>query len=226
MIADELRRTLEEQARGFKLSRQHPDRLLRQARRRRARWLGGLAAVMVALGFVTSFVARVTPTPQAYANFTLVDQTTAAEHPGNHERPADHHGTHGDPMSQDRLQSHARCMRQHGVDVPDPVESSQGWTIPVKPSVIRSDVKAWREAFFVDCRLQDLDQNLVLGGRTRREIDDLIACARAKGFELPAPTVDSKGQYTFDLAKASPPWGSDDWYRTLFVTCAGSLPAP
>jgi hypothetical protein len=47
-----------------------------------------------------------------------------------------------------------------------------------------------------------------------------------RGFELPAPTVDASGQYTFDLEKASPRWGSDHWYRTLFVNCAGALPAP
>jgi hypothetical protein len=206
-----------------------PSRLLRRARVRRARVLGALAAVSVALGVATALVTRVSPTPPAYAKFTLVDAATGSgvsQHPGDHSVPAHHYPTSGDPMSAARLQDHARCMRTHGVDVPDPVETAQGWMIPVNDSVIRSDVKAWREAFFVDCRLEDVNQNLVLGGRTREQIDDLIACARTKGYELPAPTVDAQGQYTFDLEMASPPWGSDHWYRTLFVGCAGSLPAP
>jgi hypothetical protein len=206
-----------------------PSRLLRRARVHRARVLGALAVLSVALGIATALVTGVSPTPPAYAKFTLVDAATdssTSQHPGDHSVPAHHHAAGGPTMSAARLQDHARCMRAHGVDVPDPVETSQGWMIPVNDSVIRSNVKAWREAFFVDCRLEDVNQNLVLGGRTRQQIDDLIGCARAKGYELPAPTLDGRGQYTFDLEKATPPWGSDHWYRTLFVSCVGSLPAP
>jgi hypothetical protein len=28
------------------------------------------------------------------------------------------------------------------------------------------------------------------------------------------------GEFTFNLGKASRAWGSDAWYRTVFVTCA------
>lgn len=229
MITDDLHALLNERARSFEPSTETPKRLLRRARRRRARLVGALAVVSVTLGVATAVLTRLGPTPPAYAKFTLVDAATdsiAARHPGEHSIPPNHHAATGDPMSASRLQSHARCMRAHGVAVPDPVETAQGWMIPVNDSVIRSNVKAWREAFFVDCRLEDVNQNLVLGGRTREQIDELITCARARGFELPAPSVDASGQYTFDLEKASPRWGSDHWYRTLFVNCAGALPAP
>jgi hypothetical protein len=51
-------------------------------------------------------------------------------------------------------------------------------------------------------------------------------CTRAHGFVLPHPTWNAAGEAQFDLSKAQPPWGSDNWYRTVFVTCAGRLPSP
>ena len=116
-------------------------------------------------------------------------------------------------------------MRAHGVNVPDPQATPEGWTIPVKEPPFRSE-RAFRQALFVDCRLENVTENLVLGGRGQAYIDKLMACPRARGFVLPPPTKDSSGQFQFDVNKASPAWGSDAWFRVVFVTCAGPLPEP
>ena len=109
--------------------------------------------------------------------------------------------------------------------MPGPQATAEGWTIPVKEPPFRSE-RAFRQALFVDCRLENVTENLVLGGRSQAYIDKLMACTRARGFVLPSPTKDSSGQFQFDVNKATPAWGSDAWYRVVFVTCAGPLPEP
>src|ERR687887_615196 len=123
------------------------------------------------------------------------------------------------------LEQHVSCMRAHGVNVPDPQATAEGWTIPVESPPFRSE-KAFRQALFVNCRLENVTENLVLGGRSKAHIDPLLACTRARGFTLPPPTKDSSGEFQFDLNKATPAGGSEAWYRVVFVTCAGLLPSP
>jgi hypothetical protein len=117
-------------------------------------------------------------------------------------------------------------MRAHGFDLPDPVATAQGWQVIVEDSSpLPSESpdynvrKRWAEAVFVDCRLLDATGDLVFGGRTREQLEGLMACAHAHGFDLPEPTEARPGEFQFDLTKASPKWGSQAWYRTVFVTC-------
>jgi hypothetical protein len=50
--------------------------------------------------------------------------------------------------------------------------------------------------------------------------------ATPEGFIHPPPTKDASGQFQFDENEATPAWGSDAWYRVVFVTCTGPLPKP
>jgi hypothetical protein len=221
MIESKLREMLEVRAASFHPRPLVPEPVVRRVRARRARHLGAVALVAVAAAAASAIALRVTPDEPAFAAFTLVDQKHASGE--DHAPVPGHHATYK-PLTHAQLEEHVRCMRAHGVNVPDPHATAEGWTIPVKEPPFRNE-KAFRSALFVDCRLENVTENLVLGGRSQASIDKLMACTRARGFILPPPTK-SSGQFQFDLNKAKPAWGSDAWYRVVFVTCAGPLPKP
>jgi hypothetical protein len=218
MIETRLREMLWAKAETYDPSPVVPERVLRGTRTRRARSAGTLALVVAALAAATATALQTTPHQRAFAAFRLVDAETG---------PAPAHRDVGmrEQLTRATLEQHARCMRAHGVNVPDPEATPDGWTIVVKKPPFRND-KAFRSALFVDCRLENVTENLVLGGRSRAYIDKLMACTRTRGFILPPPTGDPSGQFQFDLNKTTPAWGSDAWYRVVFVTCAGPLPPP
>ena len=168
---------------------------------------------------------RITSGERALAAFTLIDETQPSAGANRATAPGHRHDATGEPLTLARLRQHVQCMRAHGVNVPDPQATPEGWTIDVREPPFRSD-KAFRNALFVDCRMENVSENLVLGGRGQAYIDRLMSCSRAHGFVLPAPTKDESGQFQFDLNRATPAWGSDAWYRVVFVTCAGPLPQP
>jgi hypothetical protein len=217
MIKDQLRRILQAKAEGFSLPPRLREGSLRKARLRRARdAVGGATAVAIALVFAVLLTNGGTPPAGAFAVFR-VQAKPARNH---HAAPSHGHDATGPAITMRKLRRHAECMRAHGINVADPVRTAGGWMIPVRQPPVDLGSTVSRRAFFVECRLLDVSDNLVLGGRTRAEIDKLIACTRARGFELPEPTQDEAGQFTFDLSKASPRWGSTAWYETVFVTCA------
>jgi hypothetical protein len=220
-----IREMLQAKADSFHLPPQAPDRLLRRARARRARQAGALALAVVAVAAATATAVRVTSDQRAFAAFTLIDEKQPSAGATRAAAPSHRHDTMGAPLTLARLKQHVQCMRAHGVNVPDPQATPDGWTILVRNPPFRNE-KAFRNALFVDCRLEDVTENLVLGGRSQAYIEKLMACTRALGFNLPAPTKDASGHFQFDLNKATPPWGSDAWYRAVFVTCAGPLPQP
>jgi hypothetical protein len=222
MIERELREMLVARAASFHPRPLVPERVLRRARARRARHVGVLALVALALSAAGALALRMTPDQRAFAAFMLVDQKHA---PGGNHAPIPGHHAGSKALTHGQLEQHVRCMRAHGINVPDPHATPEGWTIPVKEPPFRNE-KAFRSALFVDCRLENVTENLVLGGRSQAYIDKLMACTRARGFVLPTPSRDASGDFQFDLSKAKPAWGSDAWYRVVFVTCAGPLPAP
>jgi hypothetical protein len=223
MSEDQLRRMLQAKADGFSLPPRLRQGSLRKARLRRARdTVGGATAVAVALVVAVLLTNGGTPTAGAFAVFR-VKAKPARNH---HAAPSHDHDATGPAITVGKLRRHAECMRAHGVNVADPVRTAEGWMIPVRQPPVDLGSTTSRRAFFVDCRLMDVSDNLVLGGRTRAEIDKLIVCARARGFELPEPTQDEPGQFTFDLSKASPRWGSTAWYETVFVKCAPARQEP
>jgi hypothetical protein len=223
MIENTLSEMLRAKAAGFHTPPPVPERVLRRAKARRAHHVATLAIVALALSAAGAVALRMTPDQPAFAAFMLIDQKQAPA--GEKSASAHGHEASGEPLTRARLEQHVRCMRAHGVNVPDPQATSDGWTILVKDPPFRSE-KAFRRALFVDCRLQNVTENLVLGGRSQAYIDKLMACTRGRGFVLPPPIKDSSGQFQFDVNKATPAWGSDAWYRVVFVTCAGPLPEP
>src|SRR5437773_1116309 len=156
MSENELREMLRTKADTFDVAPLAADRVLRRTRARWARRVVALALVAIAVVAASAAVLRMTPDQRAFAAFTLIDEETG-------RAPAHQHDGTGEPLTRGRLERHAQCMRAHGVNVPDPQATSDGWTILVKEPPFRDD-KAFRNALFVDCRLEDVTENLVLGG--------------------------------------------------------------
>jgi hypothetical protein len=221
MTEDQLREMLHAKAGSFSPSRFLPERVVRGTRVRRTAQATASFAVLALAALLGVVVAnRISPSERAFAAFTLRAKPAPAQRGNTPHR----HASAGPPITTATLSRHAQCMRAHGVNVPDPIPTAHGWRIPIGQPPIHPNSKAWRQAFFVDCRLMDVEESFVMGGRTRQEIEQLLACTRAHGFTLPQPVEGADGEFTFELAKASPPWGSDAWYRTVFVTCAPERP--
>jgi hypothetical protein len=217
MTEDQLREMLRTKAEGFNPASRLPERLVCRTRARRAaQAVGSFALVAFALLAGVLVANRISPSEGAFAAFTVQPKPVPAAKKNSPHR----HDVRGPAITTETISQHARCMRAHGVNVPDPVPTAEGWMIPLRRPAFDPNSKAWREAFFVDCRLVDVNESFVIGGRTRGEIDKLVACTRAHGLDLPQPVEGEDGEFTFNLNKASPPWGSDAWYRTVFVTCA------
>jgi hypothetical protein len=193
-----------------------------RARRRRLRAVFAVTVPLAAAVSATLLAGQPAGNGGAYAAFGLTETTR-----GRSEGRAPHREAAPDQqITRAMLERNVGCMRAHGFDLPDPVETADGWHVIVEESQAlpseSADLnvrKRWAEAVFVECRLIDLAGDLVLGGRTREQIDGLMGCARERGFVLPAPTETAPGEFLFDLDAASPSWGSEGWYRTLFVTC-------
>jgi len=107
-----------------------------------------------------------------FAIFNLVDSGAKPPDSILSTKPSHDQGAGDEPLTSAQLRQHADCMRAHGVNVPDPIATANGWTIPVKDPPFQQDQKAWRNAFFVSCRLLNVSEKLVLGAallpRSRR----------------------------------------------------------
>src|SRR5436305_15160783 len=159
MIESKVREMLRARAETFDLPPLLPERVLRRARARRARQVGAVARVSVAAVAATATALRMPPDQRAFAAFTLIDQNRASADEDGSSPPAHGHEGTGEPLTHSRLEQHVQCMRAHGVNVPDPQATPDGWTILVKEPPFRND-RAFRNALFVDCRLADVTENL------------------------------------------------------------------
>jgi hypothetical protein len=222
-LEDDLRNMLRERASTFIPSARPSSAIAVRARRRAAKRLFATGLViLVALGLGATVVGKMTPGERAFAAVNvrqLQDRTADVA-------PADGHAPPGQSISLPRLEEHVQCLRTHGLNLPDPVKTAEGWQVIVEeaaplPSESPDPAvrKSWAQAVFVDCRLLDATGDLVLGGRSRGQIDGLMTCAQSKGFVLPEPKEIKPSEFVFDLNTAAPRWGSQAWYETVFVTC-------
>lgn len=186
------------------------------------RLLFAMTPIVVALFIGTTVVSMLTPNERAFAALTVRQSSQAKEDTGiNHT-----HARSGPAITLSNVKEHVECMRGHGFSLPDPIPTPDGWQVIVEESEPlpseSPDVnvrRRWAEAVFVDCRMLDATDDLVLGARTREQIERLVACVRSEGFRLPRPVESRPGEFVFDLDATSPAWGSKSWYRTVFVTC-------
>jgi hypothetical protein len=229
-LENELRETLREKAESSALSPQPQASVIRRGRARVARsFVAPTLLIGGALLLGTTLPSRVAADERAFAAFIVREQARAKAAGPRHDHPeesAREPSSPREPITLEALKHNSQCMRAHGFDLPDPTPTPAGWQVIVEDSsplpsespdyTIR---KRWAEAVFVECRLIDAAGDLVFGGRTQEQIEGLMACTRSNGFVLPEPAETRPGEFVFDLNATSPPWGSEDWYRTVFVTC-------
>src|SRR6266508_526099 len=109
------------------------------------------------------------------------------------------------------LSDHLDCMRAQGFDLPDPVRTSDGWTISADPSVVDIGSPEWREAAFVTCHLPlPASGNFILG-LSKERVDRFVACVSDQGFDLPEPTLNGDGEFVFDLTGTAIDMSSREW---------------
>jgi hypothetical protein len=227
-LEQEIRAVLRARAAAFAPSLQPSDALLRQARLRSLRTVLTTTVLTAAALLVGIAVAdRLAPEQPAFAAVN-VSETGQLSAPRSHA-----HDRAGEPITREMVVQNVRCLRDRGFKLPDPVKTPEGWQVIVEssepPPSESPDLnvrKRWAQAVFVDCRLMEATGDLVLGGRTRSQIESLLACARGRGFALPQPVENRPGEFVFDLDAASPAWGTDDWYKTVFVDCGLWRSAP
>jgi hypothetical protein len=94
---------------------------------------------------------------------------------------------------EDAMLAFARCMRQHGVDMPDPQPGQRGLTFAAKPDTDMKAMEAAQEA------CGPIMQQAGRGpgqSMSPEELDALVrfaSCMRAHGVDMPDPETSSSG---------------------------------
>ncbi|HEX9312136.1 MAG TPA: hypothetical protein VGA30_04835 [Actinomycetota bacterium] len=229
MTEDEVRAMLESKAQEFRMPALLPGRVRVGARRRMSvraavavtAVVGTAAAVLTLGGWGKAGPAdrqAQGKTPAARTDLLkLVDRAVPVSHQGD---------TQGDtPVTKEQLRGYVACMWAQGFDLPDPTYAKGRWTIQVAPADINLDSKRWREAALVTCRppgTPPISGDLVLGRRSRSEVQAFTTCMRRHGFPLPDPVWNGDSA-VFDLKGTAIDVDSTAGREAVFVTCA---PAP
>jgi hypothetical protein len=150
----------------------------------------------------------------------------------NGERPTD------DPEFQDAMLEYAQCMRDHGVDMPDPEFSDDGGVHISGPGPggddggkgVGPDDEKWQEADEAcNSIIEDaMPEEMALDPEEQAELQDRLVetaeCMREKGYDMPDPEVDDKGRVSM---KAGPgegdngPRPGDDQFEQDMEDCGG-----
>jgi hypothetical protein len=107
-----------------------------------------------------------------------------------------------DPAFQDAMLEYAQCMRDHGIDMPDPTFDDDGH-VTLNGGGPKDRGSASDDAFEAAdeaCRsiLEDAAPDISLSPEEQAEMQDqmlaMAQCMRAKGHDMPDPQVNDKGQ--------------------------------
>jgi hypothetical protein len=221
-IEDELRELLGTSAEGFDMDGAIPPRVRKRGRARAFRALSAVVAVAVLGGALSVVTLRGHPAGST--------GTTNRATGGTGVRLLSYDGDPSSPPDATALQEQAQCMRDHGFDVPFPVETGIGREIvPPAGSIDRSS-PAWQEAEFVTCSLFKFMSGPPPAARVFTaplplDIQAFLDCMKGQGFDLPDPVQEAEGMYRIDLSGTSIDTSSDAWNRALFLTCAPPEPS-
>jgi hypothetical protein len=118
----------------------------------------------------------------------------------------DSSGGDGDRPSNEEFQDaaleYAQCMREHGVDMPDPEFEDGGMTMMLPDGADRDEVEAAEEEChpIMDEVAPDADE---IDPEQQAEMQDQLLevaeCMREKGHDMPDPEVDENGRVTFGM---------------------------
>ena len=216
----EIRDALLRQAEMFEMPIGPPREFRSAIRRQRSRngaaiGLGSAtvgAIVVAAVLFVPSRGAGTPPGSQpgnrtgdvAAMSYVLLDSKVATE-----------------PSAPGWLTDHIACMREQGFDIPDPTQTSDGWSVTVvDPAAAGMGTPAWREAAFVTCAPgRPMSGNFILGF-PKDTVDAFVTCMAGQGYVLPSPTVNQDGEYVFVLTSTGIDTAQAAWDEAVFLTCS------
>jgi hypothetical protein len=107
-----------------------------------------------------------------------------------------------DKKAQDAQLKFARCMREHGVDMPDPKPGERGIRLQPQAGVSQGTMQAADKA----CRkyLQDLKPREMSPEQEKKFRDAALAharCMREHGVDMPDPTFGDNGTATIRIAR-------------------------
>ena len=132
---------------------------------------------------------------------------------------------------QDAMLNYARCMREHGVDMPDPTFSDSGggkgtFSVVGAPGGAGKDTGAFTAADkackpILDKAQQDMPRPTPEEeAKMRDRALALARCMREHGIDMPDPTFDDQGGAKIQLGSAS----SDDGKANAAISAGGSKP--
>ena len=125
---------------------------------------------------------------------------------------------------------YARCMREHGVDVPDPAPDESGRVVMGGP-VSRAPVPPERfGAADEECRdeLDGLQPPEVSPEQEREMREGALAharCMREQGIDFPDPTFDDDGRAAVQIPRGAIDL-DDERFRAAEEACRDELPEP
>lgn len=142
-------------------------------------------------------------------------------------RPAD------DPEFQDAILEFAQCMRDHGVDMPDPEFSDDGGVrIGRGPGEggAGPDDEEWQAAEEACQPIMDeaVPEERRLDPEEQAEMQDRLVeqaeCMREKGYDMPDPEVDANGRVTArSFGGDGGPGPEDEQFREDMDDCGGPI---
>jgi hypothetical protein len=219
-IEDELRELFGDSASGFDMDGSLPPQVVRRGRRRAWRATSAVAAVAVVLATASVLALRTQHPGSAggtVATHTGVLKLVDYASPNTGDSP-------DDPTFQSAFQQHVQCMRDHGFDVPDPVQTDHGWEIIMSPGSDPLSDPRWREAALVTCSLEKFENRPLTGdlvmGFSAAKIAEFISCMRTQGYDLPQPEQSSDGEYRWPLQGLGIDTRTDEWNRAVFMACS------
>lgn len=198
------------------------------APRRRRPWrsarllAAGVAVVVLVGGLALNLAGGDDDDPDAVASLDGSDGSGADDGSSG----SDDDGQPSDREVQDAMLEYAQCMREHGVDMPDPEFSEDGGGVITRQEAGRGSGatggpgdEEW-EAAQEACGSIMEDVRGSVTPPSPEELaemqDKLVAmaeCMRARGYDMPDPVVGSEGQISIEM-RGDPggagPGGSDD----------------
>jgi hypothetical protein len=142
--------------------------------------------------------------------------------PGSGDSTADRRG-----QMQDAALKYARCMRDHGVDMPDPKPGARGIQLSPPKGVSESTVRAADEA----CRKYlEAVKPPELSEEQQKEFREAALahakCMRAHGLDFPDPTFGANGEAQIRIGRGSGIDPNSAKFKAAQEDCESKLPRP
>jgi hypothetical protein len=147
---------------------------------------------------------------------------------GGGNKPAAAGGPSGkgvDAASKTAMLNFAKCMREHGVNMPDPqFDSNGGGTVRMGDGKTPIDAAKARSAEQACQHFQDAVKPPPMSAAQQADMRKRALansrCVRAHGFNMPDPQFDDSGRMTLQMSKDSGIDPNDPKFQEASKTCA------